>query len=487
MSGLSLSPAFGIKFAAEGKKPISVRKSNNGPGRRLSQRSRVILAFAFSTFSAFSSGLLRSEEAAKSLVLDNGLKVFLLEKRSVPLVNVAAAVGLGSKDETPETNGLVHVLEHCILFRGTETRSGEEISRDIRRHGAYFNAHTGQDFASFEISVPASAADFALDNQKEILFHLKISQEELDAEKEIILEEFRQLEDDPFGTATNLAYQNLFQGHPYAQPVIGSPEAIKSLTVEKVEALYRRYFVPSNCSLAVVGDFSLAEMEGKVRRVYGDVKGEALEPAKFEPAQPPKRAVDLEVEMDVEKAYLVIAVQAPALNNPEQYALDVLTEVLGRGLNPLLYSALNQGPKKLVETIQMAYHSHKYGGAALAFLTLDPKNLARAKREAVNYLRRAREGYFSPQDFPGDEQMYAFDHLRSAQNQIRYSAYESQEKGLFLAMSLARFMILSEGQAPGSYLENIDRVKSKDLRKIADKYFGRAEYVMVSIIPKKKR
>jgi len=464
-----------------------VRNSGQSPGRRLSQRSRVFLAFVFLTFSAFSTGLLGSEEAAKSFVLDNGLKVFLLEKHNVPLVNVAAAVGLGSKDETSETSGLVHVLEHCILFRGTETRSGSEVSRDIRRHGAYFNAHTGQDLAFFEISVPASASDFALGNHKEILFHLKITHEELDAEKEIILEEFRQLEDDPFGTATNLVYQNLFQGHPYAKPLIGNPEVVKNLTAEKLETLYRRYFVPSNCSLAVVGDFRLAEMEEKVRRVYGDVKGEALEPAKFEQAQRPRRAVDLEVEMDVQKAYLVIAVLAPAFNNPDQYAMDVLTEVLGRGVNPLLYSALNQGPKKLVETIQMAYHSHKYGGAALAFLTLDPKNLARAKREAVNYLRRAREGYFSPQDFPGDEQMYAFDHLRSAQNQIRFSAYESQEKGLFMAMSLARFMILSEGQAPGSYLENIDRVKSKELRKIADKYFGRAEYVMVSIGPKKKR
>ena len=420
-------------------------------------------------------------------MLDNGLKVFLLEKRSVPLVNVAAAVGLGSKDETPETSGLVHVLEHCLLFRGTETRSGSEISRDIRRHGAYFNAHTGQDLALFEISVPASASDFALNNQKEILFHLKITQEELDAEKEIILEEFRQLEDDPFGTATNLAYQNLFQGHPYARPLIGDPDVIRSLNVEKVDELYRRYFVPANCALAVVGDFSLAEMEDKVRQVYGDVKGEAPAPARFDPAQPLKKGVDLEVEMDVQKAYLVIAVQAPDFNNTDQHAMDVLIEVLGRGVSPLLYSALNQGPRKLVETIMMAYHAHKYGGAALAFLTLDPKNLNRAKRAAVDYLRRARDGYFSPEDFPGDEQMYAFDHLKSARNQIRFNTYESQEKGLFLAISLARFMILREGRAPVNYLENIDRVKSGDLRKIADKYFGRADYVIVSIVPKKKK
>lgn len=479
---------FGIEFAGGGEKTAVVNSTDQEPDRKLSQKTRILLlALALSTVGSLAIGLFGGEVAAKYLVLDNGLKVFLLEKRNVPLVNVAAAVGLGSKDETAETSGLVHVLEHSILFRGTETRSGSEISRDIRRHGAYFNAHTGQDLAFFEISVPASASDFALGNQKEILFHLRITQEELDTEKEIILEEFRQLEDDPFKYATSLVYQNLFRGHPYANPLIGDPEVIKNLTVENIAALYGRYFVPANCALAVVGDFSLEEMEEKVRRVFGDVKGEPLSPLKFEPAKPPEKAVDMDVEMDVQKAYLVIAAQAPDFNNPEQYAMDVLTEVLGRGVNPLLYSALNQGPRKLVETIMTAYQSHKYGGAFLAFLTLDPKKLGMAKREAVNYLRRAREGYFSPEDILGEQQMFAFDHLGSAKNQIKYNAYQSQERGLSIAVSLAQFMILREGRAESNYLENIDRVKSGDLRKTAGKYLGRANYVMVSIIPKKTK
>jgi predicted Zn-dependent peptidase len=462
-----------------------LKNTNQNPDWKLIPGLAFMLALVLSGAGASPIGPPGTEEAAKYFTLDNGLRVFLLEKRNVPLVNVAAAVGLGSKDETVETSGIVHVLEHYILFRGTETRSGSEVSRDIRRHGAYFNAHTGQDLAFFEISVPTSALDFALANQKEILFHLKITQAELDAEKEIILEEFRQLEDDPFRYATDLVYQNLFKGHPYANPLIGDPEVITNLTAEKVDALYRRYFVPPNCALAVVGDFSLEEMEQKVRQVFADAKGEPPPPSKFEPAQPPAKAVDLEVEMDVQKAYLVIAAQAPDFNNPDQYAMDVLTEVLGRGVNPLLYAALNRGPRTLVETIMMAYLSHKYGGAVLAFFTLDPKNLSRAKREAVNYLRRVREGVFSPEDIPGEQQMFAFDHLGSAKNQIKYNAYRSQERGLSMAVSLAQFMILREGPVESRFLESIDRVKSGDLREIGGKYLGRASYVIISIVPKK--
>jgi len=456
-------------------------------GRKPIPRAALLMPLLISGIGFWLVGRLGSEETTRYFALDNGLKVFLLEKRNVPLINVAAAVNLGSKDETAETSGLVHVLEHYILFRGTETRSGSEISRDIRRHGAYFNAHTGQDLAFFEISVPASSADFALSNQKDILFRLKITPEELEIEKEIILEEFLQLEDDPFKYATSLVYQNLFRGHPYASPLIGDPEVIKNLTVDRIASLYTRYFVPPNCAIAVVGDFSLKDMEEKVRQVFSDLKGEVPLPPDFAPARPPEAAVDLEIEMDVQKAYLVIAVAAPDFNSPEQYAMDVLTEVLGRGVNPLLYSALNQGQRKLVETIMMAYQPHRYGGAVLAFFTLEPKNLGPAKREAVRYLRMAREENFAPEDIPGEQQMFAFDHLGSAKNQIKYNAYQAQEKGLSMAASLAQFMILREDQAESRYLESIDRVKSGDLRSVAGKHLGRANYVTVSIIPKKTR
>ncbi|MEW5901664.1 MAG: pitrilysin family protein, partial [Acidobacteriota bacterium] len=223
----------------------------------------------FFAFSLFFAAALFSQETAKQFVLENGLRVFLLEKRNVPLVNVVVAVNLGAKDETAETSGLVHALEHCILFRGTEVRSGTEISRDIRRHGAYFNAHTGEDLAYFEISAPAEASDFALRNQREILFDLKITQEELDSEKEIILEELRQLQDDPFRHATSLAYQNLFLNHPYANPLAGTREVIQNLTAGALLGFHKRYFVPENCALAAVGDFDFKEMEEKVRQVFG--------------------------------------------------------------------------------------------------------------------------------------------------------------------------------------------------------------------------
>ncbi len=289
----------------------------------------------------------------KSLTLENGLRVVLLERHNLPLVNIVAAVDAGSKNETEASSGIAHLLEHYVLYRGTEMRSGNQVARDIRRHGAYVNASTGQDLLVFEISLPAEEADFALANQKDVLFHLKPTPAELDAEKEVILEEIRQIEDDPLRFGTALVFQNLFPGHSYRRPAYGRTDSIKALTVEDVERFYRSRFVPVAMALAVVGDFAIADMEAKVRAVFGPVP--PAEPAGGslpEPA-PLAKTVEIEIERDVEEAYLFIGAAGPSYNDPDQYAAELLARALGQGLNPMLNIALRGGRRDLIHTVQM--------------------------------------------------------------------------------------------------------------------------------------
>jgi len=426
------------------------------------------------------------DENQKYFELDNGLKIFLHEKHTLPLINLVFAVNLGTKDESDKTSGLVHVLEHYILFRGTEFRSGPEISQDIRRHGAYFNAHTSLDLATFEISLPSEHADFALRNQKEILFNLKLSQEELNEEKTVILEELSQIQDDPLKYATSTVYQNLFKDHPYQKPVQGKKEIIEALTVEQVEKFYRKFFVPSNCVLAIVGDFEIEEMEKKTKDIFGDLKKEEISPPKYEKVPALKKTVEITQEMDVNQAYLVIGIFGPDYNHKDQYAIHLLTEILGRGVNPMLNYPL-RGRRKLAHNVSMEYSAYKYGGVILIYITLEPKNIKSAKRETINFLKKTRSQDYSKKDVMGDAELYALDYLKSAKNQIKFKIHQSQEKGLLVATSLARFMLLNEDPNRGSYLENIEKISSSDLRKAAGKYLSKGRYVIVTISPKKKK
>jgi zinc protease len=424
------------------------------------------------------------ENPGKYFVLDNGMRVFLYEKRDLPLLHVVTGFDVGSKNETDETNGLVHLLEHCILFRGTSVRSGAEVSADIRRHGAYFNANTGQDLSLFEISLPAEHAEFALRNQKDILFGLDLSQTELDEEKEVLLEEYNQMEDDPQRNAADLVLQALFPGHPYGRSVYGRREVIRTATVEGVLGFYRKYFVADNCALAVVGDFATADMERLVRDVFGPLPKTGL---RFEPlpmAVPLKKSVSRRFERDVKEGYVFLGFVAPDYNHADQYAMNVLVEVLGRGVNPLL-PALLRGERGSVQTVSMSYLAFRFGGAAVVSIKMDPKDMAAIQRAAVGYLKRAHNEAYSKKDFTGEAEMSAFDYLESAKNQIRFAVGQAEESGLQLAGSLARHLLLNTREKPGRYLDEIGRVDSSGLRKTAARYLGKGEYAAVSIVPRK--
>jgi predicted Zn-dependent peptidase len=415
--------------------------------------------------------------------LENGMKIYLYERHTQPLLNLVFAFNLGTKNESEETNGLVHILEHYILYRGTELRTGKEVGQDIRAHGAYFNAHTGRDLASFELSLPSEFADFALENQKEILFQLKLTQEELDIEKQIILEELSQLKDDPLRYATALVYQNLFQNHPYEKPIYGKEEIIQAATVEQLQEFYDKYFVPANCALAIVGDFEMEDMKTKVESMFSQLENNGFVPQEFENAIPIKKDLEIEHEMDVNTGYLVIGKMGPDYNNDDQFAVDVLVEVLGRGVVPLLNQPL-RGRRELVETLSMGFGAYKYGGVIYIYLTLEPKKIKAAKREALKFLKNTRQLNYSKTDYQTDAQFYALDFLESAKNQIKHRHHRSQERGLNIALSLATHAIRSDGANLGSYIENIDKITSTDLRKTAYEYLSKNGFVFISIVPK---
>ena len=189
--------------------------------------------------------------------------------------------------------------------------------------------------------------------------------------------------------------------------------------------------------------------------------------------------------MDVNQAYLVIGMIGPDYNHPDQYAIDLLTHILGRGVNPMLVIPL-MGRRRLVNSATMSYQSLKYGGAILIYLTCEEKNIKAATSKTIQFLKGTRSENYSKNDYYGDEQLYSYDYLESSKNQLKFAFQQSQERGLNLATSLARFMLLNEGDDRGRFLDNIDKISSSNLRKAAGEYLSRGKYVIISILPKKK-
>ncbi|MGD2085972.1 MAG: pitrilysin family protein [Candidatus Aminicenantes bacterium] len=433
---------------------------------------------------------------SKYYILNNGLSVYIQKRDYIPLVNIVFAVNVGSKDEDQNTNGIVHLLEHLILLGPTQFHTVDEINREMRGHGAKFNAHTSHDLMTFELSLPAQYWQFGLKMIKEKLFHLKLVRELVDKEKEIIAEEISQHHEDPYTLGTFLAIEHLFEGHPYRQPIYGVLPVIEKATIEGIETFYKKYFVPGNSSLAVVGDVDPVPVENKIRQIFQQLgeRETSTAPLKtdFKPAVPLKKTVKVQRYLDIKEAHVIFAFEAPPLAHPDQLSLDILKLILGRGLHPLLSRALTKMGKPLAYKIHARYIMMEYGGAFLIYTTLEPKKVNQVRIELIKFLKNLWKFNYSKEDYPLGQDTEVTDYLEAAKSQIKFSHQRFLERGLNAALSYARNILFYQihkdeidgKQAP--YMKRVDKTTSSDLRNTASRYLSGEKYVMVTILPDNK-
>ncbi|HCO11724.1 MAG TPA: peptidase M16, partial [Desulfonauticus sp.] len=157
--------------------------------------------------------------AAELVVLPNGLKVLVQEDNRFPLVSVRLFVRTGSAYEDPKQAGISHLLEHMV-FKGTEKRKTGEIAEAIESKGGYLNAATSFDYTVYVMDMPAKHWELALEVLEDMIFHSRFDEQELEKEKNVVLAELERGEDNPGQKLFKTIQAKLFQGSPYARPII---------------------------------------------------------------------------------------------------------------------------------------------------------------------------------------------------------------------------------------------------------------------------
>lgn len=437
-------------------------------------------------WAALSPGWGSETAPEKYYVLDNGLKVFLQENHKIPMINIGFGVNVGSKDETAETGGMVHLLEHLMLLGGSDTFTEEQMIDKIRGGGLYFNAHTGHDIMTLDISAPVEQVGTAFDLLREKVFHFKPTDEALEKEKKVILEELSQIRDEPDKLGMQLLLRELFKGHAYENPVGGRAETVRKADLKTLKTFYKKYFIPSNCAVSLVGDFEIAAMEKRLKAVFGAYKSPETTFPQFEAAPRLKKDVEIREELDITQAHVFFAFSAPGVNERGKLELDVLTHILGRGVNPLLSANLRGGRSRLVDRVTMNYLSLKYGGAVVIHMVLEPKNIRRARRRLLQFLKTTRTFRYAEDDYQYGQRRNRVDYLETAKTWMRFAYQEYRERGLNLALSYARYMLVYKNTKRKSYKERMEAIRSSALREAASDYLCGRRRVMVAIVPSGK-
>ena len=202
--------------------------------------------------------------------LDNGVRVVAIDLPHAASASVSVFVRTGSRNESARLNGISHVVEH-MAFKGTSTRDAHKLNLDAERLGAYVNAHTDKDHTAYHMSGLAQHAGTFVRMLGDIVRRPTFPADELERERQVILQEFVEDEEDPVSTAFKLFDKTCFGVHPLAQPVIGTRRNIERFTRDELLAYVGRQYTGANVVVGVAGRIDRDAIVREVEAAFGSM------------------------------------------------------------------------------------------------------------------------------------------------------------------------------------------------------------------------
>jgi zinc protease len=281
--------------------------------------------------------------ALRRATLDNGLTVLIQEDRTAPLASVWCWYKVGSKDEPPGLTGISHWCEH-MNFRGTTNIPRDQVKGIIERFGGSWNGYTWIDQTTYLETATCEAFDRMLFIESERMANCLYHAEDCEAERTVVISELQGGENDPDQLLDQEVTAIAFKAHPYRHPTIGWLSDLQSMSRDDLYTHYRRYYVPNNATLVIVGNVNTEEALRRVDHHFGGIPAGSVPPRQrtVEPPQDGERRVA--IRKPGTAAYLKTAYHAPAVTSAAFFPLLVLDAVLtgAKGLN--LWSSFRVPP-----------------------------------------------------------------------------------------------------------------------------------------------
>src|ERR1700693_812716 len=409
---------------------------------------------------------------AQKWILPNGLTIIVQEDRSAPVASVQAWCATGSIYEDQHLGaGLSHILEH-MLFKGTKTRSNNQIAQKIQDVGGYINAYTSFDRTVFWIDVPKDGVSSALDILADAMMNSTRPPEEYQKEQEVIRREFAMGMDDPDRMTGLLLFATAYQRHPYRFPVIGELEIYNQLTQEQVMQYYKTRYVPNNLTFVVVGDVDAEKVRQQLAELFKLYPEESLKPL-FIPAEPPQLGRrEVHQEFATELTHLSLAWHIPELTNPDVPALDLLSTILGEGRSSRLYRRVRE-EAGLAFSISAFSYTPGDPGLLGVDATVDPKKRDDAEKLILQMIAEVKQAGVTADELMKAKKMSLSHHLDAL------TTMRGQASDLGSNWLLTRNLNFSR-----DYLTAVQKVTLDDIRRVAAKYLVDQNLTIASLNPK---
>ncbi|MDB2426017.1 insulinase family protein [bacterium] len=389
--------------------------------------------------------------------LKNGLNVILVKSEKSPVVSVQMWVKTGGADEEKPVQGISHFIEH-LVFKGTKSFGVGEIASTIEGSGGELNAYTSFDQTVFYVNISKDFKNIALKAIGEMMSEPLFDKDEVDNEREVVVEEIKRSIDNPHRQVSEMLFSTIYKKHGYGKPILGYEKIIYNLPVKKINEYFNSRYVPSNMTLVVAGDFETADMKKEIKKYY-----DGFEPFKLKKVKRVKEPKQIKSRVNVKNKefnenIFYMAWNTPKITHKDIPALDILALIFGQGESSRLNTSL---------VIEKAVA--QYAGAS-CYTPIDP-------------------GFFAVSAQILDEKLEDFlDGLREqlleiCSTQIRKEElakaiinYESDEYyGLETVEGLAKRVgtyqhLFNDHKYSAKFLKAIKKVTPEDLLRVAKKY-----------------
>lgn len=322
----------------------------------------------------------------KEIKTKKGIKVIFDKLENISTCSVGVFVKTGSKDESDNEEGISHVLEHMV-FKGTQKRNYFEISEEIDYLGANINAHTTKEETVFYVNALTEFLGKTVDVLFDIVTNSVISSEELEKEKDVIIEEIKMYKDSPDDLVFELNYADSIEGQ-YSKPIIGTEESVKSFTSEMIKKYYFERYTKDNIVIVVSGNFDENEIIEKIDEYFGKLEDKKVD--RREDSQFKFIANENEYEKDINQVNICISFNGKAYTNEKRIYNDILANIMGGSMSSRLFQEIRE-KNGLAYSVYTYNQYYKTGGILSTYIGTNIENYKDAIKITLNEFEKMRE------------------------------------------------------------------------------------------------
>ena len=388
-------------------------------------------------------------------VFDNGLVLLTESMPDVRSVSLGAWLTRGSRHEDQDHEGIAHFVEH-MLFKGTTTRSAQDIAEEVDSMGGQLDAFTAKECASYYVKILDDHLPRAVALLSDLLLRPAFEPDDLEKEKKVILEEIKMVEDIPDDLVHELFTASFWPKHPLGRSILGSPESVTGISEEALRSFFDRAYVGGNLVIAAAGHLDHAGVRDLIGRAFETVSVDAELLDTVPPTDRPSLVVR---DKDLEQSHLCLGTHGLTQAHADRYAGYLLNTVLGSSMSSRLFQNIRE-KRGLAYAVSSGLMSYRDAGALTVYAGCDTAAVPEVIELVVSELRTMRREPVS-----SDELQRAKDHLKGNLVLGLESTTSRMSQLARSEMYFGRQIDTSEN------LSEIDRVTADDVQRVASELF----------------